>query len=144
MSTETIFVTTKQTSNAGIMGLNRKGQVLSISVDKDKLVPYINGTLRNPDLAIRIAVRNNLSGCEDLFRSKFNMFYSQGQYSEAAKVAAGAPETALRNADTIRKLQSVQPQPGQQPPLLQVRSSHCCLCFLIYLFCFTNKQACKT
>jgi clathrin heavy chain len=119
VSSETIFVTTKQTSNSGIMGINRKGQVLSISVDKDKLVPYINSTLRNPDLAIRIAVRNNLAGCEELFRSKFNAFFSAGQYAEAAKVAAGAPETALRNADTIRKLQSVPVQAGQQPPLLQ-------------------------
>lgn len=68
------------------------GQVLSVSVEEDNIIQYITGTLQNPDLALRIASRNNLPGAEDLFVRKFNNLFQAGQYGEAAKVAAGAPK----------------------------------------------------
>ena len=67
-------------------------QVLSVSVDESAVVPYIAGTLQNPDLALRMATRNNLGGAEELFVRKFGLLFSQGQYSEAAKAAAKAPK----------------------------------------------------
>jgi len=67
-------------------------QVLSVSVEEDNIIQYITSTLQNPDLALRIASRNNLPGAEDLFVRKFNTLFQGGQYSEAAKVAAGAPK----------------------------------------------------
>jgi len=67
-------------------------QVLSVSVEEDNIIQYITGTLQNPDLALRIASRNNLPGAEDLFVRKFNNLFQAGQYGEAAKVAAGAPK----------------------------------------------------
>ena len=63
-----------------------------MSVDENNLIPYITNTLQNPDLALRIATRNNLAGAEELFVRKFNILFSQGQYSEAAKIAAKAPK----------------------------------------------------
>lgn len=48
--------------------------------------------LQNPDLALRLAVRNNLAGGEELFARKFNNLFAAGNYSEAAKVAANAPK----------------------------------------------------
>jgi clathrin heavy chain len=60
--------------------------VLSVSVDEDNIVNYITGNLQNPDLALRFAVRNNLGGADELFIRKFNTSFSNGQYSEAAKV----------------------------------------------------------
>lgn len=70
-----------------IVGVNRKGQVLSVTVEEDSIVPYINTVLQNPELALRLAVRNNLAGAEDLFVRKFNMLFTNGQYGEAAKVS---------------------------------------------------------
>lgn len=66
--------------------------MLSVSVEEDSIVQYITTTLQNPDLALRIASRNNLPGAEELFVRKFNTLFQGGQYSEAAKVAAGAPK----------------------------------------------------
>jgi hypothetical protein len=66
--------------------VNRKGQVLSVSVEEDNIIPYVNSVLQNPDLALRMAVRNNLAGAEDLFVRKFNLLFQNGQYAEAAKV----------------------------------------------------------
>ena len=86
ISAETIFVTAPHEPSNGIIGVNRKGQVLSVSVDEDNIINYINGNLNNPDMALRFAVRNNLGGADELFVRKFNTQFGNGQYSEAAKV----------------------------------------------------------
>ncbi|UYV79562.1 CLTC [Cordylochernes scorpioides] len=113
---DTIFVTAPHETTSGIIGVNRKGQVLSVCVDEENLIPYITTVLQNTDLALRIAVRNNLAGAEDLFVRKFNTLFANGQYAEAAKIAANAPKGILRTPQTIQKFQQV---PGQTSPLLQ-------------------------
>ena len=86
ISAETIFVTAPHEPANGIIGVNRKGQVLSVSLDEENIINYINSNLQNPDLALRFAVRNNLSGADELFIRKFNTCFGNGQYSDAAKV----------------------------------------------------------
>ncbi|XP_008416354.1 clathrin heavy chain 1 isoform X2 [Poecilia reticulata] len=119
ISAETIFVTAPHEATSGIIGVNKKGQVLSVCVEEENIVNYATNVLQNPDLALRMAVRSNLVGAEELFARKFNTLFAQGSYSEAAKVAASAPKGILRTAETIRKFQSVPAQPGQASPLLQ-------------------------
>nr|XP_036232840.1 clathrin heavy chain isoform X1 [Bactrocera oleae]XP_036232841.1 clathrin heavy chain isoform X1 [Bactrocera oleae] len=120
ISADTIFVTAPHEASGGIIGVNRKGQVLSVTVDEEQIIPYINTVLQNPDLALRMAVRNNLSGAEDLFVRKFNKLFTAGQYAEAAKVAALAPKGILRTPQTIQRFQQVQSPAGSTtPPLLQ-------------------------
>ncbi|CAL4160616.1 unnamed protein product [Meganyctiphanes norvegica] len=64
ISDETIFVTAPQESTNGIIGVNRKGQVLSVCLNEESIIPYINNVLQNPDLALRFAMRNNLGGTD--------------------------------------------------------------------------------
>ena len=66
-----------------------------MSVDESNLVPYITNNLKNPELALRMATRNNLAGAEEFFVKKFNVLFSQGQLSEAAKIAAKAPKVQI-------------------------------------------------
>lgn len=119
ITSDTIFVTAPHEAVSGIIGVNRKGQVLSVSVDESHIVPYITNTLQNLDLAMRLAVRNNLPGAEDLFVRKFNELFNQGAYGEAAKIAASAPRGVLRTPQTIQRFQMAPAQPGQSSPLLQ-------------------------
>ena len=63
-------------------------------MEEENIIPYITNVLQNPDLALRMAVRNNLAGAEELFARKFNALFAQGNYSEAAKVAANAPKVS--------------------------------------------------
>ncbi|KAJ1524146.1 hypothetical protein ONE63_010675 [Megalurothrips usitatus] len=119
ISGDTIFVTAPHEASGGIIGVNRKGQVLSVSVEEDNIIPYINTVLNNPDLALRMAVRNNLAGAEDLFVRKFNQLFQNGNYTDAAKVAANAPKGILRTPVTIGKFQQVPTPAGQTSPLLQ-------------------------
>ncbi|CAO4370286.1 unnamed protein product [Caenorhabditis nigoni] len=119
ISTDTVFVTCEYTATGGIMGINRKGQVLSVSIDEANLVPFVTNQLQNPDLALKLAVRCDLPGAEELFVRKFNLLFSNGQFGEAAKVAASAPQGILRTPATIQKFQQC-PSTGSGPsPLLQ-------------------------
>jgi clathrin heavy chain len=79
-------------------------------MDEETVVPYIQQTPSIPnhaDLALRLAVRNNLGGADQLFVGKFNDLFGRGAYSEAAKVAANAPKGILRTPQTIAKFQQV-------------------------------------
>ena len=93
--------------------------VLSVSIDEENIINYINSNLQNSNLALRFAVRNNLGGADELFICKFNTCFQNGQYWDAAKIAANAPNGILRMPQTISKFQQVPTQPGQTSPLLQ-------------------------
>ncbi len=70
-------------------------QVLSVAIDEQNMIPYVTQQLQNPDLALKLAIRCDLPGAEELFVRKFNLLFGQGNYGEAAKVAASAPRVRL-------------------------------------------------
>lgn len=119
ISSDTIFVTTQHEVSGGIIGVNRKGQVLSVTVEEENIIRYINSVLNNPDLALKMAAKYNLCGAEDLFVNKFNKLFQNSEYGEAAKIAASAPGGVLRTPKTIQLFQQVPTVTGQTCPLLQ-------------------------
>ncbi|CAF0843469.1 unnamed protein product [Adineta ricciae] len=119
ISADTMFVTAPYEPTSGIIAVNRKGQVLSVSVDEENVVSYIQNTLGNADLAYKMSARCNLPGADQLFVSRFTQLFQSGNYGEAAKVAATAPRGILRTQQTIQQFQTVPPQPNQPSPLLQ-------------------------
>ncbi|KAF9912226.1 hypothetical protein BX616_010375 [Lobosporangium transversale] len=118
ISGETIFVTAEHESTSGVIGVNRKGQVLSVSVDEDNLVPYIVQTLGNAELALKIASRSGLPGADDLYRQRFQQLFQSGDYASAAKMAANSPRGILRTSETIERFKHLS-VPGGVPPILQ-------------------------
>ena len=54
--------------------------------------PLVNLLLQNPDLALRLAVRNNLAGAEDLFVRKFNTLFQ-------VSLSITAPDASPRNTE---------------------------------------------
>jgi clathrin heavy chain len=119
ISADTIFVTAPHEPTSGIVGVNRKGQVLSVTIDEENIVPYVSSTLNNAELAYKMASRSNLPGADQLFVSRFNALFAAGSYAEAAKVAASAPRGILRTPQAIQRFIQVPTQPGQTSPLLQ-------------------------
>ena len=118
ISAETIFVTAPHESTGGVIGVNRKGQVLSVTVDEDNVVPYIQSQLSNPALALRMSTRCNLPGAEGLFTAQFNQLMSQSDYKGAAKLCADSPKQVLRTPATIQRFQQAPAAPGQPSPIL--------------------------
>ena len=119
ISGDTIFVTAEHEATSGIIGVNRKGQVLSVSVDEANIIPYIINNLNNTELAIRLASRAHLRGADDLYVRRFNELFDQGNYNEAAKVAERSPQGILRTPQTIELFKHVPVAPGQISPILQ-------------------------
>jgi clathrin heavy chain len=95
ISGETIFVTAEHEATNGIIGVNKKGQVLSVNVDEQTIIPYILSILNNTDLAFKLASRGNLPGADDLYIKQYQQLFQTGQYGEAAKVAANSPRVRM-------------------------------------------------
>ena len=120
ISSETIFVSCPDNDSAGIVGVNRKGQVLSVTIDETALVPYLLQNPSNSELAVKLASRAGLPGADQLYQQRFEQLLSSAQYTEAAKVAANSPRGFLRTQNTIERLKSIPAQgPGQLSVVLQ-------------------------
>ncbi|XP_078000561.1 clathrin heavy chain 1-like [Glandiceps talaboti] len=119
ISTDKIIASALYQPTSGIIFVNRSGQVVSVSVHEEDFIPYIKNVLRNPFLARHISSRNNLSGAEDLFYTRFNELFNHGNYGEAAKVAACAPKMMLRTAQTIQRFKDKSDEPGQKSAIVQ-------------------------
>lgn len=122
ISSETVFVAAESRSNSGILAVNRKGQVLSVTIDETHIVPYLVSH-GHTEVAILMAHRNDLPGADDLFVTRFAQLIQAGDFVEAAKVAARSPRGILRTPQTIETLKSVAVSPSQSSPLLQYFSA---------------------
>eukprot|EP00298_Acanthocystis_sp_HF-20_P018646 c22004_g1_i2.p1 GENE.c22004_g1_i2~~c22004_g1_i2.p1 ORF type:complete len:1678 (+),score=721.75 c22004_g1_i2:32-5035(+) len=119
ISAEPIFLTCLHESTSGILGINRKGNVLLVAVDPNTIVPYCTNTIGNYELGIRLASRAGLPGAENLFAKQFQALMGQGDYPRAAALAATSPQGVLRTAETIRLFQQLPQVPGAPAPVLQ-------------------------
>lgn len=101
ISGETIFVTAEHEASSGIIGVNKKGQVLSVDVDENTIVPYILTTLNNTELAFKLASRANLPGADDLYVQQYQQLFQSGQFDQAAQIAANSPRVNCPAASVV-------------------------------------------
>jgi clathrin heavy chain len=112
ISSETIFTTCADTESSGIVGINRKGQVLFVTVDDSNIINYLLQNPANTDMAIKMASRAGLPGADNLYAQQFEQLFNSGNFQEAAKVAANSPRGFLRTPETIEKFKRLPAQPG--------------------------------
>ncbi len=58
VSADTVFVSAAHTASSGIIAVNRRGQVFSVTIDEMNVVSYINVKLNNPELAYKSKLKN--------------------------------------------------------------------------------------
>ena len=119
ISSETIFTTAPDSDSSGIIGVNRKGQVLSVSVDEHTIIPYLLQNPANGALALKLASRAGLPGADNLYQQQFENLCAQGNFQEAAKIAANSPRGFLRTPQTIERFKTVPQTSGQLSVILQ-------------------------
>lgn len=119
ISSETIFITAPDSESAGVVGVNRKGQVLSVSVDENTIIRYLLQNPANGALALKLAARAGLAGADDLYRQQFNQLVAAGDWTEATKIAATSPRGFLRTPDTINIFKNAGQAGGQMSVILQ-------------------------
>lgn len=118
ISADPIFLAAPSNTSGGFVAVNRRGQVLSGTVNESTLVPFVSQQLNNIELAMSLASKGNLPGAEGLVSQHFGKLLAEGKVKEAAEVAANSPAGTLRTPGTIAQLKSAPIQPGQTSPLL--------------------------
>lgn len=119
ISSETIFTTCADSTSSGIVGINRKGQVLFVSVDEGNMVQYLLQNPANTEMAIKMASRAGLPGADQLYAQQFESLFARGDYLGACKVAANSPRGFLRTTETINKFKNAPQEPGKMTWILQ-------------------------
>ncbi|KAK1050353.1 Clathrin heavy chain [Friedmanniomyces endolithicus] len=119
ISSDTIFTTAGDSDGSGIVGVNRKGQVLAVSVDENTIIPYLLQNPENTELAYKLSARAGLPGADQLYQKRFDQMLSMGDYQAAARTAANSPQGFLRTPQTIEKFKNVPQQQGQLSVILQ-------------------------
>lgn len=119
ISEETVFTTARDDEGTGVVVINKRGQVLHTTIREDSLIPYIMENPACADIAYKLASKGGLPGADQLYSQRFENLMSQGNYADAAKVAANSPRGFLRTMNTINRLRQVPNQPGQITTLLQ-------------------------
>jgi len=119
ISEETVFTTARDDAGTGVVVINKRGQVLQATIREDSLIPYIMENPACAEIAYKLASKGGLPGADQLYSQRFEMLMSQGNFAEAAKVAANSPRGFLRTMNTINRLRQVPSQPGQITTLLQ-------------------------
>jgi clathrin heavy chain len=69
------FVSARNPTTDGMIVINRGGQIFSINVEADNLIPYINSASHiadNKTLSFKLAQRFHLSGADEVFKQLFN------------------------------------------------------------------------
>ncbi|KAJ8904263.1 hypothetical protein NDN08_000787 [Rhodosorus marinus] len=118
VSDTTPFLSIQHRASGGLLLVNRRGQVLLLSILPEAVVPYVMHTLKNLDLATTLASKNAFPGMENIFVDQFEELFEEERYREAAIVAAEAPGGALRSPQTIAKFKAAS-QGGVSPsPLM--------------------------
>ncbi|KAI1459112.1 clathrin heavy chain [Annulohypoxylon moriforme] len=119
ISSETIFTTCPDNESTGILGINRKGQVLFVSVDETTMVDYLLQNPANTEIAIKMASRAGLPGADQLYVRQFDQLFSNGDFESAARVAANSPRGFLRTTETINKFKNLPTPAGKMSYILQ-------------------------
>lgn len=121
ITADPVFTATAYNDGTGILTINKLGQVLAVELLRDRVVPYVLEQLLNVPLALTLLARGGFPGAELLFTQQFQNYLNQGDYANAAKVAASLEQ--LRTQDTINKLKNITAPPGQVLPILQYFST---------------------
>lgn len=119
ISEETVFTTARDDEGKGVVVINKRGQVLHTTIKEEALIPYIMENPACAEIAYKLASKGGLPGADQLYSARFESLMQQGNYAEAAKVAASSPRGFLRTMQTINRLRQISAQPGQISVLLQ-------------------------
>jgi hypothetical protein len=120
LSEDSLLFSSHNSNTGGMMYINKSGKLLGVDIDRNNLLPYMMNFYKNApnimEVVTRMAARFNLPGAENIFMSAFKNFMQQGNYQEAAKIAAQTPGDTLRNINTINMFKQLQGNP--QPVLI--------------------------
>ncbi|UKJ88832.2 clathrin heavy chain [Theileria orientalis] len=88
---------------AGVLAVNRNGEVLKLMVDEDRLLGVLDHL---EDVCVGIATCYGLRGSDRLLLQSFETFFTKGQYKQAAQIVATLKSNELRTLETIHRFKN--------------------------------------
>ncbi|BAM41108.1 clathrin heavy chain [Theileria orientalis strain Shintoku] len=88
---------------AGVLAVNRNGEVLKVMVDEDRLLGVLDHL---EDVCVGIATCYGLRGSDRLLLQSFETFFTKGQYKQAAQIVATLKSNELRTLETIHRFKN--------------------------------------
>jgi clathrin heavy chain len=102
-----------------MMTLSSITVLVSPLIGQTRMIGLMVESLQNPELAIKLAIRAGLPGADHVIEQQYNVYIQQGQWAEAAKIAANSPRGILRTQQTIETFKKAPSAPGTLSPILQ-------------------------
>lgn len=118
ISEETVFTSTRDSDGRGVVVINKRGQVLHTTIREDTLIPYVMDNPACAEIAYKLASKGGLPGADQLYQARFENLMQQGQYADAAKVAANSPRGFLRTSHTMNRLRQCPTPEGSKVSVL--------------------------
>jgi clathrin heavy chain len=118
ISEETVFTSTRDSDGRGVVVINKRGQVLHTTIREDTLIPYVMDNPACAEIAYKLASKGGLPGADQLYQQRFESLMQQGQYADAAKVAASSPRGFLRTTHTMNRLRQCPAPEGSKVSVL--------------------------
>lgn len=117
VSSSTLFLSAPAARAGGVICVAQDGAVRRLYLDRRNVVSAL--AAGKPGLAANLSVRLGLPVDAALIKRQFDEEIDKKRYAEAARLAEGAPEGALRTKETIRRFAAAVPAQGEVAPLLQ-------------------------
>lgn len=102
ISSSTFFASSTHKSSGGMLGINRDGQVVSVSINESNMLSHIINNLKDIPLAISLASRFDFPPENDLFLPHFKQFFQSGNFQSAVSVVESNFITYERLVDFLK------------------------------------------
>lgn len=122
VSVESVFLCHGDTLSGGIYIINRKGQLIHITVNDSAFIRYVQQNVNDGlNLGLSLAKRYGYPQGEEFCLQLFRQVFQAGRYSVAAKLCAMSKGSQLRTPSTLQMFRTArasnpagEPSPGLQ------------------------------
>jgi len=104
--------------DGSVIALSRDGRLTKYGINDSTIVDFVANRRGNSQAAAKIAGSANLQVSGDFLNQQFDQLLANGNFVEAAHVAANSPNGSLRTIQTIQKISRIETM-GGAPPILQ-------------------------
>eukprot|EP01054_Gregarina_sp_Poly1_P010059 Gregarina_sp_Poly_1__10058@NODE_678_length_6812_cov_99_742476_g511_i0_p1_GENE_NODE_678_length_6812_cov_99_742476_g511_i0NODE_678_length_6812_cov_99_742476_g511_i0_p1_ORF_typecomplete_len1149_score194_88Clathrin/PF00637_20/79Clathrin/PF00637_20/4_9e12Clathrin/PF00637_20/1_2e16Clathrin/PF00637_20/1_8e13Clathrin/PF00637_20/4_6e21Clathrin_H_link/PF13838_6/1_4e17TPR_7/PF13176_6/0_88TPR_7/PF13176_6/4_4e02SNAP/PF14938_6/40SNAP/PF14938_6/6_8e02SNAP/PF14938_6/3_9e02SNAP/PF14938_6/3_2e02SNAP/PF14938_6/93_ len=120
VSPESVFLCSGNRRSGGVYLVNKKGALLSVAVNEQTLVHYVQAHCSDGVvLAASLARRYGYSAADEFLTQTFRQCLQNGRFGPAARVAASSKGASLRTPTTLQAFRSAKVPTGESSPLLQ-------------------------
>lgn len=118
IASDPIFLVAPSVKTGGVLVAARRGQIISVGVNDQTLIPYIRNQLGLPQVAMSLAVRYGFPGADEALVEQFKQHFARGDYRAAAAIAGKMKSGALRTPIVMQQFRNAPTPPTGGKPIM--------------------------